>query len=61
MYDFICIEKVAVLEVTDPETEILRQEAQFRDVFIQPGETIRIPSPGVTNRAHPLGLDPLGR
>jgi len=30
-------------------------------VFIQPEETIRIPTPGVTTRAHPLGLDPLGR
>lgn len=60
-YDFIGVEKVAVLEVTDPETEILWQVAQLRDVFIEPGETVLIPTPGVATLQHPLGLDPLGR
>lgn len=58
----VILERVIVLEVTDPVTEISQRDALLVDPLANLGDTVTIRAqPGPPDGRHWLGTDPLGR
>ena len=60
-YDRVVVEKTAVVEVTDPDTEVDLMRARLLDPFINEGDLAEVAQPGRISLKHPLGTDTLGR
>jgi peptide/nickel transport system permease protein len=60
-FDRVVIEKTAVVEVTDPATEIDVMLARLANPYLKEGDIVEVPQPSQMSLKHPLGIDPLGR